>query len=124
MEEKKRGNPKWIKGYTANPKGRPKNKKSLTWQLEQHVKQLTIDADGNKIEKSELMAKLVTDAILTGSVVLYNPETDSEKTLNFNAITWSKMVQWTYKQVEGNKPQDVNIESFNGGIVYLPPKDD
>jgi len=71
MEEKKKKMPRgkpWQKGQSGNPKGRPKNERSITAMLRNQldmVADITLEDGTKNTEKT--WAELIVDAVLKGA---------------------------------------------------------
>ena len=64
VKNKKRGNPSWIKGTSANPNGRPKGQDELKALIKSRLKDKVTLKDGKQKTKLEL----IIDALITGAV--------------------------------------------------------
>lgn len=108
--------PKFIKGQSGNPRGRPPKSRTLSNILAQKAEDLMPDNSGEYIAQQQLIADLIWQFITTGEVHLPAGTLRAE-----NVTDWLNAVRWLYTHVDGlapNLPENDNITIL---IERVPP---
>lgn len=97
----------WTPGVSGNPRGRPPKGRALTEILEKQGKAThKRDGDARGTPRNKLLADMLWQGLLTGTVVLVNG-----RTLDLTAGDWLDLAQFIYKQIDGPPKAEIDLKS-------------
>ncbi len=107
-------NPNWTKGKSGNPAGRKPKTRALTDILEKAGK-IKVIQDGVEKSRSEILADLVWQGLMSGEVSL----PVGSKQLILTPTDWKDFVKWLYNQVDGPPRQEMDFTTDGKPIDHL-----
>jgi len=108
--------PKFVKGRSGNPRGRPPKSRALTTILAAKADDLRL-IDGDKVKSNqEYIATLLWEFATTGEVNLPGGQLQAE-----NVKEWLSAVQWIYTHIDGPAPPHSTDDHLTITIERLPP---
>lgn len=97
----------WTPGVSGNPRGRPPKGRALTEILEKQGKAThKRDGEARGTPRNKLLADMLWQGLLTGTVVLVNG-----RTLDLTAGDWLDLAQFIYKQIDGPPKAEIDLKS-------------
>lgn len=85
-------------GKSGNPKGRPPKGRALTAILETELSATVSAADGRRVAKKRIMARMVSELIATGFTTF--PDGSAIRIDGFQ--DYFELVRWAYKHIDGD----------------------
>ena len=85
-------------GKSGNPKGRPPKGRALTAILETELSATVPAADGRRVAKKRIMARMVSELIATGQTAF--PDGGVVRVDGFQ--DYFELVRWAYKHIDGD----------------------
>lgn len=101
---------KFQKGKSGNPKGRPPKERELAANL-LTVGRRTVLVEGKRVASNKVVAELVYQAIIEGTVVLPNG-----RTIIIDGDAWRDMVKWLHTHLDG--PTKIAVE-HDGEVTHI-----
>lgn len=115
-ERKQPTMPKFVKGHSGNPRGRPKKSRTLSNILEAKAEDLTLIDGSNVKSNQELVALRLWEFATTGEVNLPSGTLRAE-----NVNDWVNAVRWIYTHIDGPAPSHNTDDHITITIERLPP---
>jgi len=101
-------------GKSGNPKGRPPKGRALTAILETELSATVPAADGRRVAKKRIMARMVSELIATGQTAF--PDGGVVRVDGFQ--DYFELVRWAYKHIDGDVSRH-ELGGPDGGPVQI-----
>ena len=106
--------PRFQKGKSGNPNGRPPKNRALTDLLEAAGNATIETQDGKRKARKRVVASLAWELLTTGKAELPNGET-----LKVSPQDWIGLYKWIYQHIDGPPKAEVDITSGNEKLETL-----
>ena len=102
-------------GKSGNPKGRPPKGRALTAILETELNATVPTADGRRVAKKRIMARMVSELIATGATTF----PDGGKVSVDGFQDYFELVRWAYKHIDGDVSRHELGGPDGGPVVHV-----
>lgn len=109
--------PRFVKGQSGNPRGRPPKSRTLSNILARRAEDLTFISDNEVRSNQEIIAGLLWEFATTGEVRLPTGKLQAE-----DVSDWFNAVRWIYTHIDGPAPNRIDTAEYTIIIERTPPE--
>jgi len=107
--------PKWEKGQSGNPAGRPKKNRALTEILTKAGnKTIPVGKETRKTARKRVIADLLWELAATGGATM-----PDGTYLELEPKDWLGVVKWIYGHIDGPPTKGLEVSGTDGGPVAV-----